>query len=45
MSHAAVLSRELKLPAVIGVEDCLDHIGNGDRVEIDPMKGTVTVLD
>lgn len=45
MSHAAVLSRELKLPAVIGVEDCLDHINTGDRVEIDPSKGTVRVLD
>jgi len=45
MSHAAVLSRELKLPAVIGVEDCLDHIHNGDRIELDPTKGTVTILD
>ena len=44
MSHAAVLSRELGLPAVIGVEDCLDHIQSGDRVEVDPAKGLVTVL-
>lgn len=44
MSHAAVLSRELGLPAVIGVEDCLDHIRSGDRVEVDPAKGIVTVL-
>lgn len=44
MSHAAVLSRELGLPAVIGVEDCLDHIQTGDRVEVDPAKGLVTVL-
>jgi pyruvate,water dikinase len=45
MSHAAVLSRELRLPAVIGVEDCLEHINTGDRVEIDPTNGTVRVLD
>ena len=44
MSHAAVLSRELGLPAVIGVEDCLEHIQSGDRVEVDPAKGLVTVL-
>ncbi len=44
MSHAAVLSRELGLPAVIGVGDCLDHIRTGDRVEVDPSKGVVTVL-
>ncbi|MDG1878199.1 MAG: PEP-utilizing enzyme [Acidimicrobiales bacterium] len=44
MSHAAVLSRELGLPAVVGVEDCLEHIRTGDRVEIDPAKGIITVL-
>lgn len=44
MSHAAVLSRELGLPAVIGVEDCLEHIRTGDRVEVDPARGLVTVL-
>lgn len=44
MSHAAVLSRELGLPAVIGVEDCLDHIRTGDRIDVDPSRGVVTVL-
>ncbi len=44
MCHAAVLSRELGLPAVIGVADCLEHIRTGDRVEINPEAGTVTVL-
>lgn len=44
MSHAAVLSRELGLSAVIGVEDCLEHIQSGDRVEVDPANGRVTVL-
>ena len=44
MSHAAVLSRELGLPAVIGVEDCLEHIRSGDRVEVDPANGIVTLL-
>jgi len=43
MSHAAVLSRELGLPAVIGVADCLDHISTGDLVEVDPVRGVVTV--
>lgn len=44
MSHAAVLSRELGLPAVIGVQDCLDHVSNGDRIRIDPTAGTVQLL-
>ncbi len=43
-SHAAVLSRELGLPAVIGAAGCLQGINNGDRVEVDPAAGTVRVL-
>lgn len=44
MSHAAVLSRELDLPAVIGVQDCLSHITTGDRIEVDPARGVVSVV-
>lgn len=44
MSHAAVLSRELGLPAVIGVSDCLEHVSNGDRVRIDPTTGSVQLV-
>lgn len=43
MSHAAVLSRELGLPAVIGVADCLDHISTGDTVVVDPVRGVVSI--
>ncbi len=44
MSHAAVLSRELGLPAVIGVRDCLDHIVDGAVIELDPVGGTVRLV-
>lgn len=44
MSHAAVLSRELGLPAVIGVSDCLDHIEDGAVIELDPAAGNVRVV-
>ena len=43
MSHAAVLSRELGLPAVIGAPGALE-IPDGACVEVDPVKGTVRVL-
>ncbi len=43
-SHAAVLSRELDLPAVIGAAGCLQGITNGDRIEVNPSSGTVRVL-
>ena len=44
MSHAAVLSRELGLPAVIGAPGALS-IGDGSLVEVDPVAGSVTVVE
>ena len=45
MSHAAVLARALGLTAVIGVPDLFDRVHDGDQVEVDPIAGTITVLD
>ena len=45
MSHAAVLSRELGLSAVIGVHDCLEHLSSGDVIELDPVQGTVRRIE
>ena len=44
MSHAAVLARELGLPAVIGVPDLLQRVHDGDQVLLDPAAGTITVI-
>jgi len=43
MSHAAVLSRELEIPAVIGVAKAMTNIEDGDIVEIDSLKNSVTI--
>jgi pyruvate,water dikinase len=43
-SHAAILARELGIPAVVGVEELLDEIHTGDVVEVDPVAGTVTLV-
>lgn len=43
--HAAVLSRELGLPAVIGARLALEQINTGDLIEIDPVSGTVRVVE
>lgn len=45
MCHAAVLSRELDLTAVIGARSALNEIRHGDTVELDPQAGTVTVVE
>jgi pyruvate,water dikinase len=44
MSHAAVLARELGIPAVVGAGAALD-IPDGSMVEVDPIKGSVRVLE
>ena len=44
MSHAAVLARELGIPAVIGASSALTDIHDGATVEIDPIAGIVRVL-
>ncbi|HEX4822032.1 MAG TPA: PEP-utilizing enzyme [Acidimicrobiales bacterium] len=44
LSHAAVMARELGIPAVIGAQGALDEIPDGAEVEVDPVAGTVKVL-
>ncbi len=43
VSHAAVIARELDLPAVIGVRDAMT-IADGAVVELDPVAGTIREL-
>ncbi len=44
LCHAAVIARELGLPAVIGAVDAMERIPDGATVEVDPVLGRVRVL-
>lgn len=44
LSHAAVLARELGIPAVVGAPGALSLIPDGASVEVDPVNGVVRVL-
>jgi rifampicin phosphotransferase len=44
LSHAAVLARELGIPAVVGAPGAL-AVADGATVTVDPVLGRVTVLD
>ncbi len=42
-SHAALLSRSLKIPAVVGLRNVTQHIVSGDMIAIDGYSGSVAV--
>jgi phosphohistidine swiveling domain-containing protein len=44
LSHAAIVARELGIPAVVGCGNATTRLKTGDQVRVDGGKGTVTVL-
>jgi phosphohistidine swiveling domain-containing protein len=45
LSHASVVSREMKKPCVIGVEGATGTIKDGDKIILDSEKGTITIIN
>ena len=45
LSHAAIVARELGIPAVVGCGDATMRLKTGDRVRVDGGKGCVEVLE
>jgi phosphohistidine swiveling domain-containing protein len=43
LSHAAIVARELGIPAVVSVDHATDRLADGTVVEVDGTHGTVTV--
>jgi phosphohistidine swiveling domain-containing protein len=44
LSHAAIVARELGIPAVVGCGDATMRLRTGDRVQVDGGRGLVTLL-
>ncbi|WP_327352579.1 PEP/pyruvate-binding domain-containing protein [Streptomyces sp. NBC_01304] len=44
LSHAAIVARELGIPAVVGCGNATMRIASGDRLRVDGERGTVEVL-
>lgn len=45
LSHTAIISRELGKPAVVGVDNAARLLKSGDIVEIDGVRGKITVIN
>ena len=43
-SHAAIISRELKIPCLIGTKNATQILNDGDEVEVDANRGVVKIL-
>lgn len=44
LSHTAIISRELGIPAVVGIKGATTMLHDGDTIRIDGRDGTVTVV-
>jgi phosphohistidine swiveling domain-containing protein len=44
LSHAAIVARELNVPAVVNVEEATVRLRDGDRVRVDGTRGVVELL-
>ena len=44
-AHAAIISRELKIPCIIGTKIATKVLKDGDMVEVDAERGVVKILE
>lgn len=44
LSHTAIISRELKIPSIVGVEKLLDTIKTGDKIRMNATTGEIEIL-
>jgi pyruvate,water dikinase len=44
LSHAAIVARELGIPAVVGCQDATMRLKTGDRIRVDGSAGTVEIM-
>jgi phosphohistidine swiveling domain-containing protein len=44
LSHAAIVARELGIPAVVGCGDATSRLKTGDRIRVDGARGIVEIL-
>ncbi len=45
LSHAAIVARELGIPAVVGCANATTRLHTGDRVRVDGGKGVVEIVE
>jgi len=44
LSHTAIISREIKIPSIVGVEDATTIIKTGDYIKMDAYNGKIKIM-
>jgi pyruvate,water dikinase len=44
LSHSAIVAREMGIPTIVGIDNLMNRIADGDEVEVDAAAGTVRIL-
>ncbi len=44
-SHAAIVSREMKIPCLVGVQGATETLSDGDKVEVDATNGIIKIIE
>lgn len=45
LSHAAIVSREMRIPCIVGIEGLMTRLKDGDIIEMDGNAGSVRILE
>ena len=45
LQHGALVSREFNKPCVVGIENAMQIIKDGEEVEVDAIEGVVRLLE
>jgi pyruvate,water dikinase len=45
MCHAAIISRELNLPCIVGTKNATQILKDGDFVEVNADKGIIQIME
>lgn len=45
LSHAAIVSREMNIPCIVGVKHITSHLKDGDLIEMDGLSGLIRIIE
>ena len=45
LQHGALVSREFNKPCVVGIDNVMNKIKDGNLIEVDAIEGVVRILD